>query len=79
VETMDIETFPCNRLEARLSCPDALGQNIGFVVARPDDQSPVWTPPSRNLNLSRIKISEAYIKGLLGIVSLRIMNRIPLC
>jgi hypothetical protein len=29
--------------------------------------------------LCRIRISEAYLKGLLGIVSLRILNRIPVC
>jgi len=47
-------------------------QNIGFAVARLDAQSPVRKPPSRNSNLNRIRISEAYLKGLLGIVSLRI-------
>jgi hypothetical protein len=50
-----------------------------FVVARPDTQSPVRTPPSKNPNYSRIRISEAYLKGLLGIVYLRIPERIPVC
>jgi len=79
VKTTDEEDFPCDRPEARSSRPDALQQNIGFVVARPDAQSPVRTPPSKNPNFSRIRIFEAYLKGLLGIVYLRIPERIPVC
>jgi hypothetical protein len=72
VKTTDGEAFACNHSDARSSRPDALQQNIGFAVARPDYQNPVRKPPSRNPNLSKIRIYEAYLKGFLGIVSLRI-------
>jgi hypothetical protein len=36
VETADGEAFPCNRLDARSSRSDALQQNIGFSIVRPD-------------------------------------------
>jgi hypothetical protein len=36
VKTADREDFPYNRSDIRSSRPDALQQNIGFVVARPD-------------------------------------------
>jgi hypothetical protein len=79
VKTADGDDFPYNCPDARLSCLDAFQQNIGFVVAHPNDQSPIRTPLIRNLNLRRIRISKAYLMGLLGIVSLKIVNRISVC
>jgi hypothetical protein len=79
VKTADGEAFSCNRPNARSSRLDSLQQNIGFVDACSDACWPIQTSPSGNQNLSRIRISEAYLKGLLGIVSLRILNRIPVC
>jgi hypothetical protein len=43
-----------------------------IVVACPEAQSPVQMPPPRNPNLNRSRISEAYLKEFLGIVSRRI-------
>ncbi len=69
VKTANGEAFPCNCPDVKSSRLDAFQQNIGFNVTRPDTQSLVQTPPSRNPNLSRIRIFEAYLKRLLGIVN----------
>jgi len=41
VKIVDGEAFPCNRLDARSSCSDALQQNIWFAITRPDERWPI--------------------------------------
>jgi hypothetical protein len=72
VKTVDGEAFPCNRQDAKSILSDAFQQNMKIVVIRLEAQCPVRTPLPRNPFLTCFRISEAYLNGLLGIVSLRI-------
>jgi len=55
----------CNRLDARVASPDALQWLLKVLVASPD-------VAYANSSVSRIKISEVYLKRLIGCVILRI-------
>jgi hypothetical protein len=63
--TADSGSTLCNRLDARVAGPDELQFLPKVLVAGPDA---TYANPS----LSRIRISEAYLKRLIGCVILRI-------
>jgi hypothetical protein len=65
VKIVDGESFPYRCPDTRSACLDALQQNMKLLI-------PVQRPPPRNLFLTWFRISKAYLKGLLGSVSLRI-------